>query len=156
MRDSYEDSPATTRESGLRRLRRLTWRTSQLGAVATVGFAIVFARTAPTPAANVKSVLPTEPSTTIAVPSQTPGQHSATPRSTASTRPATGPATQPAVQPGVQQTAQGTAPKPTTAPAPAPSSSRPLAPPTTAPAPAPTTSSASPVPTVTSTSHGGA
>src|SRR5215472_18474577 len=99
MRDSYEDSPAATRESGLRRLRRLTWRTSQLGAVATVGFAIVFARTAPTPAANVKSVLPTEPTTTtIATPSQTPGQHSATPRSTASTRPATGPATGSATQ----------------------------------------------------------
>ena len=46
MRDSYEDSPAGTREAGLRRLGRLTWRTTQLGALATVGFAIVFARTA--------------------------------------------------------------------------------------------------------------
>src|SRR5215472_13269491 len=122
MRDSYEDSPAATRESGLRRLHRLTWRTTQLGALATVGFAVVFARTAPAPAANVQGVLPTEPATTttIATPSQAPGQHSAKPRSTASTHPATHPATRPAVQPGVQQTTQGTAPKPTTAPAPAP------------------------------------
>src|SRR3974377_1800807 len=52
MRDSYEDSPAQTREAGLRRLGRLTWRTTQLGALATVGFAIVFARDGPAETAS--------------------------------------------------------------------------------------------------------
>src|SRR5215469_4800428 len=103
MRDSYEDSPEAARESGLRRLRRLTWRTTQLGALATVGFAIVFARTAPAPAASVQQVLPTQPPTTIATPSHAVGQHSAKPRSTASTHPAT----QPAVQPATQQATRG-------------------------------------------------
>ncbi len=146
MRDSYEDSPAGTREAGLRRLGRLTWRTTQLGALATVGFAIVFARTAAAPAANVSTVPPTEQAKATATPSHAPAQHGKKQRRTASTQPATQGA-----QPGAQQTAQP-APQPTTqAPAPAPSPT--LAPPTTAPAPAPST--ASPVPTVTSTSHGG-
>ena len=71
MRDSYEDSPAGTREAGLRRLGRLTWRTTQLGALATVGFAIVFARTAPAPAANVQTAPPTESANPAASPHAT-------------------------------------------------------------------------------------
>jgi hypothetical protein len=148
MRDSYEDSPAGTREAGLRRLGRLTWRTTQLGALATVGFAIVFARTAPAPAANVQTAPPTESAKPTASPHATV-PHGKKPRRGASARSA------PALQPGAQQTTQAAAqpaPQPTTqAPAPAPSPT--LAPPTTAPAPAPST--ASPVPTVTSTTHGG-
>ena len=42
----------TARDEGLRRLRTLTWRTAQLGALATVGFATVFARTAPAQTAS--------------------------------------------------------------------------------------------------------
>ena len=41
------DPAGQARSSGLRRLSRLTWRATQLGTVATVGFAVVFARTAP-------------------------------------------------------------------------------------------------------------
>jgi len=154
MRDSYEDSPAGTREAGLRRLGRLTWRTTQLGALATVGFAIVFARTAPAPAANVQTAPPAESAKPAASPHATV-QHGKKARRVASTHSATQPALQPGTQPGTQQTTQAgaqPAPRPTTqAPAPAPSPT--LAPPTTAPAPAPST--ASPVPTVTSTTHAG-
>jgi hypothetical protein len=148
MRDSYEDSPAGTREAGLRRLSRLTWRTTQLGALATVGFAVVFARTASAPAANIQPA-PAESAKPTASPHAT-AQHGKKPRRAASTHPATQSA-----QPGAQQTTQAAAqpgPQPTTA-APAPAPTRTLAPPTTAPAPAPST--ASPVPTVTSTTHGG-
>src|SRR5579871_1710221 len=41
------DPAGQARSSGLRRLSRLTWRAAQLGTMATVGFAVVFARTAP-------------------------------------------------------------------------------------------------------------
>src|SRR5215472_4436220 len=53
MRDLYPDPPDyaepldEVRSAGLRRLSRLTWRATQLGALATVGIATVFARTAP-------------------------------------------------------------------------------------------------------------
>ena len=48
MQDRYGYDPAgQTRSHGLRRLSRLTWRAAQLGTMATVGFAVVFARTAP-------------------------------------------------------------------------------------------------------------
>ena len=154
MRDSYEDSPAETREAGLRRLGRLTWRTTQLGALATVGFAIVFARTAPAPAANVQTAPPTESAKPAASPHATV-QHGKKARRVASARSTTQPALQPGTQPGTQQTtaaaAQPSARPASAAPAPSPTPS--LAPPTTAPAPAP--SSSSPVPTVTSTTHGG-
>ena len=53
MRHRYDESPKGAREESLRRVSRLTWRTSQLGVLATVGFAVVFARTAPAPAASV-------------------------------------------------------------------------------------------------------
>ena len=76
MRNGY-DYPAGNgpdlpgqRDEGLRRLRTLTWRVTQLGALATVGIATVFARTAPmqadsqtapvaTPAAPAPSQAPT-------------------------------------------------------------------------------------------------
>src|SRR5215469_5144123 len=38
---------AAARTAGLRRLSRLTWRATQLSAVTAVGFATLFARTAP-------------------------------------------------------------------------------------------------------------
>ncbi len=153
MRDSYEDSPAGTRDAGLRRLGRLTWRTTQLGALATVGFAIVFARTAPAPVANVQTVPPAQAPTATAAATHAPGQHSKKPRVAASTHPATkSPAAKSTVAlSGGQQAGQPT-PQPT-AQAPAPSPRPTLAPPTTAPTAAPSTSA--PAPTVTSTTHGG-
>jgi len=42
-----EEHPGTARTTGLRRLSRLTWRATQLSAVTAVGFATLFARTAP-------------------------------------------------------------------------------------------------------------
>ena len=50
------DPAEEARFRGLRRLSRLTWRATQLGVLATVGFAAVFARTAP--AATVSSQPP--------------------------------------------------------------------------------------------------
>ena len=41
-------APEAARAAGLRRLSRLTWRATQLGAITAVGFAALFARTAPT------------------------------------------------------------------------------------------------------------
>ena len=42
-----EQQPGAARSAGLRRLSRLTWRATQLSAVAAVGLATLFARTAP-------------------------------------------------------------------------------------------------------------
>jgi hypothetical protein len=158
MRDSYEDSPAGTRDAGLRRLGRLTWRTTQLGALATVGFAIVFARTAPAPAANVQTVPPAQAPTATAAATHAPGQPGKKPRVTASKHPAsTRPAAKSTVAPSGGQQAGQPAAQPTpqpTAQAPAPSPKPTLAPPTTAPTAAPSTSA--PAPTATSTTHTGA
>ena len=41
-------APEAARAAGLRRLSRLTWRATQLSAITAVGFAALFARTAPT------------------------------------------------------------------------------------------------------------
>jgi hypothetical protein len=156
MRDSYEDSPAGAREAGLRRLGRLTWRTTQLGALATVGFAIVFARTAPAPAASAQTTPTAGPAKATAAPGHA-ARHVQKPRRAAGTRSAAAPAGTQASQPAATrsaatQPAGQPAPQPATQPA-VPSPTPTLAPPTTAPAPAPSTSS--PVPTVTSTTHGG-
>lgn len=168
MRHRYDESPGRAREETLRQVRRLTWRTTQLGALATVGFAIVFARTAPAPAANVQpapatlSVTPAGP----ASPTVAATRATVKPRAKASTRPAA-PAAASAGQAAVPRTSQAggaaapqtsqagaaaTTPPAQQAPVPAPTTSPSLAPPTTAPAAAP---SSAPAPTVTSTSHGG-
>ena len=44
----HSPAPEAARAAGLRRLSRLTWRATQLGAITAVGFAALFARTAPT------------------------------------------------------------------------------------------------------------
>lgn len=124
------EPPDGTRSDGLRRLSRLTWRATQLGALATVGFAALFARTAPAatvpghpaPKVTVKASTPA-PSPT---PSRTPHRHRHHHH-----KPAAGPA--PAPGPA--------APSPT------------LAAPTTPPAPPPP--APSPVHTTSSPSHGG-
>ena len=125
------DPAGQARSSGLRRLSRLTWRATQLGTLATVGFAVVFARTAP--AATV------------------PGH----PAPTASAAPATSasPSPSPSPTPTVHPHRHHRHPKAAaTAPAAAPSQS--LAPPTTPPAPPPSPTP-SPVQTTSSPSHGG-
>ena len=55
MRYRYEtpEEPAgAARSAGLQRLSRLTWRATQLSAVTAVGFATLFARTAPAQTAD--------------------------------------------------------------------------------------------------------
>ena len=79
MRDSYQDSPAQARDAGLRRLGRLTWRTTQLGALAAVGFAVVFARSAPAKTANVQPATPAKPVPAARTPAPAAVQHSGKP-----------------------------------------------------------------------------
>src|SRR5215468_12722602 len=110
MRDSYQDSPAQARDAGLHRLGRLTWRITQLGALATVGFAVVFARSAPAKTANVQPATSAKPVPAARTPAPGAGQHRGKPlRATSSpvaTRPAAG---QPTAQPAAP-TAQPAAP----------------------------------------------
>jgi hypothetical protein len=69
MQDNYEPV-GEARSRGLRRLSRLTWRATQLGVIATVGFAAVFARTAPAVTASSQPA----PKATV-----TPSPHRASP-----------------------------------------------------------------------------
>jgi hypothetical protein len=145
----YDDFPTrletpagTARDDGLRRLSRLTWRTTQLSALAAATFAIVFARTAPahttSSQAPAKPAAPTSSATATATPSPSASasKKARTVASTSRPTPAQAPA-QPAA-----------APAPATAAPPRPT----LAPPTTAPAPA---QAPSPVQSTSSGSHTG-
>lgn len=126
MRESYQDSPGQARDASVRRLGRLTWRATQLGALATVGFAVVFARNAPAQAGHVQ-----DPATVTPTPSATMASDGA-PRQQVTSPPARKPA-------AVQTTAPAAQPAtPTAEPTTAPPTPR-LAPPATPPAPAPTT-----------------
>src|SRR5215472_11195795 len=119
MRDSYQDSPAQARDAGLRRLTKLTWRTTQLGALVTVGFAVVFARSAPAKTANVQTATSAKPVPAARTTAPGAAQHSSKPlratRSPVATRPAAG---QPTAQPAAP-VAQPAAPaaRPSAAPA---------------------------------------
>jgi peptidoglycan DL-endopeptidase CwlO len=145
MRDRYEDSPGETRDASVRRLGRLTWRATQLGTLAAVGFAVVFARNAPaqtTSVQNPPTATPTASATTATTAaSATPSQHAVT-RARVTGSPTQKLAVAQPSAPVAQQAA------PTTV-----ATTPQLAPPTTAPAPAPTT--ATPAPTTSSASHGG-
>jgi hypothetical protein len=135
------DPAEEARFRGLRRLSRLTWRATQLGALATVGFAAVFARTAP--ATTVSSQPPphvtVKPSASSAAPSPSPSPSPRRHRRHHHHNPAS-------------NTAPAAAP--TTAPAAAPAPSHSLAPPSTPPAPPPSPVP-SPVHTTSSPSPGG-
>jgi hypothetical protein len=129
--DYDHDPSGQARSHGLRRLSRLTWRATQLGAMATVGFAVLFARTAP---------------------AATAGGHTA-PKATAT--PSASPSPSPSPTPSVHRHRHHRHHKPAAAPSaagPAPSQS--LAPPTTPPAPPPSPAP-SPVQTTSSPSTGG-
>jgi hypothetical protein len=121
-----------SRADGLRRLSRLTWRSTQLSAIAAAALAILFARSAP--AQTASSEHPVRPPST---PAPTPAAtHTAAHHKHHAHR---APVNRPAVQPS------GAVAQPTTA---APT----LAPPTTPPAAAP---SPSPVQTTSSGTHSG-
>jgi hypothetical protein len=142
MRDRYEDSPGATRDASVRRLGRLTWRATQLGTLAAVGFAVVFARNAPAQTTSVQNPPTATPTASVApTASAAPSQHAVT-RAHATSSPARKLAVAQPSAPAVQQAAPTTV---ATTPR--------LAPPTTPPAPAPTT--ATPAPTTSSASHGG-
>ena len=137
MRDRYEDSPGEARDVSVRRLGRLTWRATQLGTLATVGFAVVFARNAPAETTTVQNP-PTASACRLghaAARRDPKAGHQLADAETGS-RPAVGTRRPAPAAPA------------TTAPA-----TPQLAPPTTPPAPAPT--SATPAPTTSSASHGG-
>ena len=136
MRDRYEDSPGETRDASVRRLGRLTWRATQLGTLAAVGFAVVFAHNAPAETTNVQN-----PPTATPAASATPSLHAVT-RAQVTSSPTRKPAVAQLSAPAAQRAA------PTTV-----ATTPQLAPPTTPPAPAPTT--ATPAPTTSSASHGG-
>src|SRR5689334_788619 len=116
MEGRYPYDPAgQARSSGLRRLSRLTWRATQLGTMATVGFAVVFARTSP--AATVTG----HPAPAAA----------AAPAASASRSPS------PSPTPSVHRHRHHRHHKPATPGAAGPAPSQSLAPPTTPPAPPP-------------------
>ena len=131
----WDEPPDAVRAAGLRRLSRLTWRATQLGAIATVGFATLFARTAPAQTVSAPQAKPTVKAST-ASPSPSPTRtHRRHHHRHHHPRPALA------------------AP----APAPAPGSAAP-APPSTAPAappPPPPSSAPAPPPTTSGGSHGG-
>jgi hypothetical protein len=165
-----EGPPGAARSAGLRRLSRLTWRATQLSAVTAVGFATLFARTAPVQTADQTTTAPsTGPSVSVSsagtpTPSASQRHHRAGRKSAPGVRP-------------TAQAGQAAGPSGSGSPSPGPSSSSSssgssgsgggsgsrssspsptLAPPSSAPAPAPSTSSApAPKPTVSSPSHSG-
>lgn len=129
------------RDEGLRRLSRLTWRTTQLSAIAAAAFAVLFVRSAP---AQTASRVPVTP------PSGTPSP----------TAEATTPAPSPTVSHAVTRrprahratAARPAAPAAASTAAAPPSAAPTLAPPSTPPAPAP---QPSPVQTISSGTTGG-
>lgn len=140
-RDPYldwDEPPDAARSAGLRRLSRLTWRATQLGAIATVGFATLFARSAPAQTASSHPAPAPKVTATSAAPSPSPTKthHKRHHRHHHRPTPVAAPA--PAPAPGGSSAA---------APAPAP--------PTTAPAPPPPAPSPSPSHTSSGGSHGG-
>src|SRR5580700_5431908 len=64
--ETSQDPTGSARSAGLRRLSRLTWRATQLSAVTAVGFATLFARTAPVQTADQTTTAPsTGPSVSV-------------------------------------------------------------------------------------------
>lgn len=166
--ETPEGPPTAARSAGLRRLSRLTWRATQLSAVTAVGFATLFARTAPAQTADQATTVPSaEPSASASSPG--------TPSPSASHRHhpvgrKSAPGARPTAQPGQAASPSGSgspSPSPSKSSSPSSSSASPggskssspsptLAPPSSAPAPAPAASSApAPKPTVSGPSHSG-
>lgn len=130
----FDEPAGGSRSHGLRRLSRLTWRTTQLSAIAAAAFAVLFARSAPVHTASSQTtVKPSVAATPTPAPTRTHA-HTAK-KHKARKAPASTQATPAATQPAA-------------APPPSPT----LAPPSTPPAPAP---APSPVQSTSSGSTGG-
>jgi hypothetical protein len=159
---AMEEFPDEARAVGLHRMSRLTWRATEISAVAAVGIVTLFVRTAPAqPASHVTYTPPVKPITACPSPGHSPA-HSASKH-----RHKVAGATAPGGAQAAAQTGQSAAGSPgssgssgssgasggsgsaSSAPAPAP------APPSSAPAPAPPPPAASPPPTTSSGSKGG-
>ena len=139
----YDEPAGEARAAGLKRLSKLTWRATQLSAVAAVGFAALFAHAAH--ATTVSGTAPAKPSTKPSAtptpsPSATKKKHHPPRAAAASPAAATGGSTS-----GSTGTSTGSSGSGGSTPAPT------LAPPTTAPAPPPP----SPAPTQTTSSGSG-
>ena len=128
----FDEAAGDSRGHGLRRLSRLTWRTTQLSAIAAAAFAVLFARSAPVHTASSQTAV--KPSA-AATPTSTPTHKPAARKHKAHKAPASTQASPAATQPAA-------------APPPSPT----LAPPSTPPAPAP---APSPVQSTSSGSTGG-
>jgi hypothetical protein len=124
------DEPLAARDDGLRRLSRLTWRGTQLSALAAAGFAVLFARTAPIHATSNQA--PVQPAR-----SQSAATGTATPSPASRTGQVVRTGASVDATPTVRPSATTPAPKPSSAPAVPPTPPPTLAPPTTPPAPAP-------------------
>jgi hypothetical protein len=130
----------SSRAHGLRRLSRLTWRTTQLSAIAAAAFAVLFARSAPVHTASSQTAV--KPSTAVARTASPSPSPSPTHTHRAAAR-----------KPKAHKTPPSTPQSPAAAqPSSAPPPSPTLAPPSTPPAPAPTPS---PVQSTSSGSTGG-
>ena len=132
-----DDPGGSSRTEGLRRLSRLTWRTTQLSAITAAAFAVLFARSAPAHTASSQTAVKPSPAaspTHTPSPTPTPTHRAAARKKKAHKAPASAPPPPASAQPS--------------APPPSPTLAPPSAPP--APAPAP-----SPVQTISSGSTGG-
>jgi hypothetical protein len=129
----FDEPAGGSRSQGLRRLSRLTWRTTQLSAIAAAAFAVLFARSAPAHTASSQTVVK-PPATASPTASPTPTSTHAARKHKARKTPPSAQASPAATQPA--------------APPPSPT----LAPPSTPPAPTP---AASPVQSTSSGSTGG-
>src|SRR5882757_6038972 len=92
----------SSRAHGLRRLSRLTWRTTQLSAIAAAAFAVLFARSAPAHTASSQTAV--KPSTAVArtaspSPTPTPTHRAAARKLKAHKTPASTPQSTAAAQP---------------------------------------------------------
>ena len=130
-----DETAGSSRGDGLRRLSRLTWRTTQLSAIAAAAFAVLFARSAPAQtASNQTAVKPSMTASPTVTPTPTHTHRAAARKPKHHKAAASVPSSPASAQPST--------------PPPAPT----LAPPSTPPAPAPTPSA---VQTTSSGSTGG-
>jgi hypothetical protein len=120
----WPPEPEAVRDQNLRRLGRLTWRATQLSAVAAAAFVVLFVRSAPaqtTTSQTVARPAGTLTPTLTPTPSVRPAHHRA--RAAGSDDPAPSPAADAAAARGSAAPAAPTLAPPATPPAPSPSPS---------------------------------
>jgi hypothetical protein len=122
--DTGSQPGGRSRADGLRRLSRLTWRSTQLSAIAAAAFAILFARSAPAQTASSEHPVRLPSTAAPAVAPAPAAKHTAAHHKHHTHRaPVNRPATQPSSAVAQPATAAPTLAPPTTPPAAAPSPS---------------------------------